>query len=132
MSTSTNDPKLARVTPARRRRPVREKLKPDRVQEPLDVRQRIAAQRVRERLPALPGWRLVEGNRALDRVRELPDATAAAGYVSFVAMLAAAMDQPVGISLAGHRVVLTLHGHPRRGTGGGLTEAVLDFAASLG
>lgn len=53
-------------------------LRPERLGEPLKVRE------IEERLAQLPGWRAVEGNRALARTFLFPSLRAAVGFVGMV------------------------------------------------
>ena len=133
MSSTKQTAEVTRVVASRRRpRAVEEKLKPDRVQEPLTVarvEQRLKAERVQERLKGLPGWKVAQGGRAIDRVRSFPTSTVAASYAAYVVERAGCSRQPVEIAVSAGQVAITLH-CPR--ASGGLTEAVLDLAADLG
>ena len=112
-----------------------EKLKAERVQEPFTagaIQERLKAERVQESLRTLPGWQLAPGGKAIDRVREFPDAHVAAAYAGFVTQFAARRDQSMTVSLSGSQVAVTLKGKARQGRHGGLTAAVLEFARALG
>jgi pterin-4a-carbinolamine dehydratase len=93
---------------------------------------RLKAERVQVSLKTLPGWRLARGGRAIDRVREFPDAPSAAAFTSYVAQVAMRMAQPVALSQVGAQLAITLPGKPQRGPGGGITETVLELARALG
>jgi pterin-4a-carbinolamine dehydratase len=119
--------------PARRPSPALTRLKAERVQLSAEsVQARLKAERVQELLRALPGWRLVPGGKAVDRVREFPDPPGAVAYAHFLAEVASRSRQPIGIHLAGSRVSITLWTKPQHGRRVGLTEAVLNFARMLG
>lgn len=93
----------------------------------------LKAERVQELLKAMPGWRLVEGGRAIHSIRELPSARAAAAFAAYVALYAGCRRQAARLMIAGRQVSLTLPGMARpRGTFAGLTHAVLAMARSLG
>ena len=96
------------------------------------VQERLKAERVQERLKALPGWALSRDGEAVDRVREFADPAAATAYAAFAAALAGSRAQPIALSIDAGKVVLTLPGQKRRGLVGGLDDTVLDLAASLG
>jgi pterin-4a-carbinolamine dehydratase len=91
--------------------------------------ERLKAERVQEKLAALPAWRLTSDGNSVRRTWEFRDAYAAATYVGFVHALAGASGQWADITLSGRQVVVTLRG--RTQTQGGLEQA-LDFAKDLG
>jgi pterin-4a-carbinolamine dehydratase len=93
---------------------------------------KLKAERVQERLQAMPAWSLTHGGLAVSRVHDFPDSRVASSYASFVSDFASAMNVPVSMSLSGGRVTLKLQGSPRLTGHAGLTEAVLDFAEILG
>jgi hypothetical protein len=109
-------------------------LKAERVQEPLTakVETRLKAERVQERLKQMPGWNLVQGGRAIDRVKSLGSAECAADYGGFVLRQAARSQQMVRVELQGTRVLLAVFATGRSGGRYGLTDKHLDFAAALG
>ena len=134
MSTqSKQDAVAVGVTDARGIRPRQpmppaDALKAERVQlgaEPYS--ERLKAERVQHRLKAMPGWRLIPDGKAVDRLRQFPNAQVAADFAGFLARFAASTGQPVGVELAGKHVTITV-----RARNAGLTEAVLDFAQALG
>jgi hypothetical protein len=90
----------------------------------------LKAERVQLRLSRMPGWSLVAGGYAIDRVRDLASAYSAAEYGTFVLREAARARQTVRIALQGARVVITVLG-PRRGQNRGIGLSQLDFAAGL-
>lgn len=94
--------------------------------------EKLKAERIQERLAAMPAWSLTHGGTVVSRVYDFPDSKVASSYASFVSDFASAMKVPVSMSLSGGRVILRLQGSPRLGRSGGVTEAVLDFAEILG
>src|SRR5262245_10674247 len=119
----------AEVYAARRPVPAPTSLKAERVQLSAESPQaRLKAERVQEKLRAMPGWRLVPGGRAIDRLREFPDPPSAVAYAGFLAEIASRSRQPIGIDLVGSRVGITLWTKPEHGRRVGLNEAVLNFA----
>lgn len=115
--------------------PVKAGLKAERVQQELAARAleaRLKAERVQETLARMQGWSLVEGGRAIDRVRELSGPASAADYAGFVLREAARGKQRVQIGLTGNRVVVTILGSSHGGVRGGITFKQLDFAAIVG
>jgi pterin-4a-carbinolamine dehydratase len=92
----------------------------------------LKPERVQETLKAMPGWKLDMNRRTIDRFYEFPDSKVALVYAAFATELAGSWRQPISILVAGGRVGLTLHGKPRRGKRGGLTEAVMELAKRLG
>ena len=92
----------------------------------------LKPERVQEALKAMPGWKLDMNRKAIDRLYEFPDSKVALVYAAFATELAGSWRQPISILVSGGRVGLTLHGKPRRGRKGGLTQAVLELAKRLG
>jgi pterin-4a-carbinolamine dehydratase len=103
----------AEATPKKLTRPRGEKLK---------------AERVQEKLRSMPGWRLALEGKALSRVREFPDSEVASAFATFAGAFTVRMKQPADVTLSGSRVLVVLHARNRSG----LSNAVLDFARSLG
>ena len=103
---------------------------PSEAQEPTEsvIHSRLKAERVQERLRAMPGWSLRVGGYAIDRVRDLPSAFGAADYGTLVLREAARTRQKVRIGISGPRVVITVLAS-REGSEIGLEQ--LDFAAGL-
>jgi len=99
---------------------------------PQSVRQRLKAERVQEKLLAMPAWRVLPGGKAIDRAFQFPAADVAAAWAHFVAAFAAALGHGVTLDLAKDQVILTLTGPKVRGRQGELTESLLDFAQRLG
>jgi len=96
------------------------------------VERRLKSERVEEMLRQMPGWKLLPGGRAVDRVRELATADIAADYAAWVLRSAARLGRCVGVRLTGSRyLAITLEGRggARRRS---LSEADLHFAKSLG
>ena len=118
-----------RVLRPRQPLPPADALKAERVQltaEPYLAR--LKAERVQQRLKAMPGWRLAAGGKTIDRLRQFPTPRAAAAFAGFLSELAADTGQPLGIELSGKHVTITV----RARSGSDLTEAALDFAQALG
>jgi pterin-4a-carbinolamine dehydratase len=90
---------------------------------------RLKAERVQEKLRALPGWRLLAGGKALDRVREFQDPRVAVAWAQFASLSAERAGLPAEVTVSGHRVLLILRDRIHRGA---LSDAVLDFAKLLG
>ena len=109
-------------------------LKAERVQEELvaKVDARLKAERVQARLKEMPGWRLLQGGRGIDRVKELGSSEGAADYAGFVLRQAARDQQVTRVELQGSRVLLAVFAKGRSGGRSGLTAKQLDFAAALG
>jgi pterin-4a-carbinolamine dehydratase len=105
-----------------------QRLKPERVQDSLSVRQTLRRLKVLERLDRLPGWKLAPDSRAIGKVRQFGAPHEAAAYAAFAVQLAAGRRQPLGIALASGQLHLTLHGR----SGHGITGRLLDLAAELG
>ena len=78
----------AEVLAARRPVPAPTSLKAERVQLSAESpRARLKAERVQEKLRVMPGWRLVSGGWAIDRLREFPDPRSAVAFAGFPADL---------------------------------------------
>jgi pterin-4a-carbinolamine dehydratase len=110
------------AAPEKRGRPQGETLKAERVQE------KLKAERVQEKLRSMTGWRLAKGGKALNRVREFPDHRVASAFATFAGAFIARAKQQADVTLSGSRVLVILHARSR----GGLSDAVLDLAKSLG
>jgi pterin-4a-carbinolamine dehydratase len=91
--------------------------------------ERLKSERVQSRLKRMQGWKVQSGGKAIDRVREFPDALVAASYLAFAALLARQSGQPLRVSMVGNTMVVAL---PGRASRPGLTEEVLDLAEQLG
>lgn len=92
----------------------------------------LKAERVQDSLRRLPGWELKPDGKGIVRSRSFADSTVARAFVNRVCRLAAGVHQPVNLSLAGAKVVVTLQGHPARGCTGGLGRPVFDLANLIG
>ena len=92
----------------------------------------LKPERVQEMLKAMPGWKLDMSRRTIDRLHQFPDSKVALVYAAFATELAGSWRQPISIFVSGGTVGLSLHGRPRRGKRGGLTEAVMELAKRLG
>jgi pterin-4a-carbinolamine dehydratase len=91
---------------------------------------RLKAERVQEKLRAVPGWRLLSGGKGVDRVREFQDPRVAAAWAQFVNLYAERAGLPAEVTVSGARVMVVLRDRVHRG--GSLTDAVLDFVKVLG
>ena len=90
--------------------------------------EKLKAERVQEKLRSMPGWRLAGEGKALSRIREFPDSEVASAFATFTGAFTSRMKQPADVTLSGSRVLVVLHAKSRSG----LSNAVLDFARSLG
>jgi pterin-4a-carbinolamine dehydratase len=99
----------------------------------LEVEERLKAERVQEKLRAMPGWTAAgRGRRHLERVWELPDNRIAMAFVQLVNELSAHHRMTTVVRLVGAQVSVTLRGKGGRGAHSGVTDAMLDFAQMLG
>jgi pterin-4a-carbinolamine dehydratase len=94
------------------------------------MEQRLKSERVQSRLKRMQGWRMQKGGKAIDRVRSFPDALVAASYLAFAALLARQAGLPLGASVTGNTIQITVSGSTKRAEG--VTEKVLDLAEQLG
>jgi hypothetical protein len=92
----------------------------------------LKPERVQVWLAAWPNWRLGLAGRTLHRTKVLPTADAAAQYGAYVASLAGALSLPVRVSVVDGKVGLVLFSGRAESRFRPLTQAVLDFAATLG
>ena len=90
--------------------------------------ERLKAERVQEKLRALPGWQLAVDGRGVHRVWDFADARVASAHAGFVNELAGAEGRAAEITLTGARVRVLLRNR-RRGT---VPAALLEFAKVLG
>lgn len=97
-----------------------------------EVTTRLKAERVQDKLKAMPSWTPVLEGRAIQRVHAFPQPQVAAWYAGYLSHYAAAMRVPATVSLSGRQVIVTLHGPMTRSNKGTLSEEVLDFAVHLG
>jgi pterin-4a-carbinolamine dehydratase len=108
-------------------------LKAERVQTELAApAARLKAERVQLRLKQMPGWGLALKGKAIDRAREFQHEEDAVDYATLALRMASRERYPVRVQIAGKSILVTLHDHPRQGVHGGITDKLLDFAASLG
>ena len=118
-------------------------LKAERVQEELTaavngpvskeaVQDRLKAERVQLRLKQMPGWGLGHDGKSLDRARQFHQPEDAVDFATLVLRMASREAYPAQVQVDGKRIVLTLQGHAVPGARGGITDNLLDFAASLG
>lgn len=96
------------------------------------AQERLRTECLREKLRSLPGWKLVPGNRAVDRVRSFGDPLTAASYALYVLTGAAVRGQHVAIELRSNQLAVTLHGRMSGGRPLALTLDDLSFAQQLG
>ncbi len=87
----------------------------------LDAAQRDAA------LPALAGWKMVDGRDALTRTFKFADFSAAFGFMARVALAAEKLDHHPEWSNVWNRVEITLSTHDA----GGLTQRDVDLAGII-
>ena len=95
------------------------------------AQQRLKSERVQSRLKRMPGWKMQQGGKAIDRVRKFPDPLVAASYLAFAALLARQSGQPLRASVVGNTIVIALPGRSKR-PGDGITEDVMNLAEQLG
>ena len=93
---------------------------------------RLKSERVQEELKAMIGWKPVQEEMAIDRVKSFPTPEIAALYSAFVTRYAAAAGFPVTVSVSGGQAIVTVSAPAMNGNAGGLTESVLAFARQLG
>lgn len=92
---------------------------------------RLKSERVQEELKSMPGWRLVPGGQAIDRVRELPSPGVAAAYARYVAECVQQANVPVTLVLSDNLVTVTLRTSHRRSRLS-LPDAALQVARVIG
>lgn len=90
---------------------------------------RLKAERVQEKLRAVPGWRLLAGGKAVDRVREFHDPRVAAAWAQFVHLYAERAGFPAEVTVSGARVLVILRDRITRGE---LSTAALEAIRVLG
>ncbi|HYG65255.1 MAG TPA: hypothetical protein VEL74_21925 [Thermoanaerobaculia bacterium] len=90
---------------------------------------RLKAERVQEKLRAAPGWRLLAGGKAVDRVREFHDPRVAAAWAQFVHLYAERAGFPAEVTVSGARVMVILRDRVTRGE---LSAAALEAVKVLG
>jgi hypothetical protein len=93
---------------------------------------RLKSERVEETLKAMPGWRLAQGGKAINRAKAFPTPEVARLYSNFITGYACAVGLPVVVNVAGGQVLVSLHAIRSRGRTGQLTEGVLELARRLG
>jgi len=97
-----------------------------------DVEERLKAERVEQLLKLMPGWEKEKGSRAISRLRDFPDAGAAAKYAAYVQDYAGTRNVVACTMRWNSSVLVTLFGPRRRQSFDSLTPGVLRFALSLG
>lgn len=104
-----------------------------RAQRWLELEEKLKAERVQDKLRAMPGWSVsARSRRSLERVWELPDNRIAMAFVQLVNELATHHRMTAVVRLAGAQVGVTLRGRSGRGANAGVTDTMLDFAKMLG
>jgi pterin-4a-carbinolamine dehydratase len=99
----------------------------------LELEQRLKAERVQDKLRAMPGWSVSGRSRQnLERVWELPDNRIAMAFVQLINELANYHRMTAVVRVTGGQVGVTLRGKGGRGAHAGITETMLDFAQMLG
>lgn len=96
------------------------------------VSQRLKSERVQDELKAMPGWRFLPQDLAIDRAFAFPSPQVASAFAGYASAFAAALGHPINLSIHRNEVVLTLTGPKRKGRPGDLTEALLAFARKVG
>jgi pterin-4a-carbinolamine dehydratase len=94
------------------------------------AKERLKSERVQLRLKQMQGWKMQKGGKAIDRVRELPDALVAASYLAFAALLARKAGVPLWASVTDTTIQISVSSSTKRAEG--VTEKVLDLAEQLG
>jgi len=94
------------------------------------AKERLKSERVQLRLKQMQGWKMQKGGKAIDRVREFPDALVAASYLAFAALLARQAGVPLWASVTDTTIQISVSSSTRRAEG--VTEKVLDLAEQLG
>jgi pterin-4a-carbinolamine dehydratase len=96
------------------------------------VRQDLKPERIQQALKRVPAWRLSRDGKAIESTRLFVDGQAASAFARYACRMAGMMGQPLKVHLAGKRVLVTLTGHPVRGCTGGLTDPVFRTADLIG
>lgn len=104
----------SRPTPKKRRRPLIDRLK---------------AERIQLRLERLPGWEL--SSQGIRRFRSFPSPRAAAAYAAFAAEVVQGQGLPAAVAFQGSRISLLLRGESDQGKAE-ISDAVFDLAEMLG
>lgn len=94
--------------------------------------ERLKAERVQEKLAAMPGWGLSEDGNSIDRVRQLASPRSAAAWAESVVAKAGQEGHSVDVGLSGSVATVVVHGAIFNGSAIGLTDSILDFANRLG
>ena len=92
----------------------------------------LKPERIQKELEAMPGWKLNLNRQTIERLHEFGDTRVALAYAAFITQLVGADRQKVSVLVTGGHVGVSLHGYPRKGTRGGITESVLETAKQLG
>ncbi|HEX4964392.1 MAG TPA: hypothetical protein VF173_26480 [Thermoanaerobaculia bacterium] len=96
---------------------------------PEPIKERLKPERVQEMLMAAASWQLLGDTACLKREKTFPDAVSALTYSSLVSSLAASLKVRAGVRLQGSQVTVTL-GSLRKGRGP-LSEAQVHFAVLI-
>lgn len=90
----------------------------------------LKPERVQELLLALPGWRLAEGGKAIERTWTMPSGQVAALFGAYVSTYGKAMGQQVVLGLGDRLARVTLS--EQVGCETGITESVIELARVIG
>lgn len=94
--------------------------------------EKLKAERVQEKLAAMPGWGLSEDGSSIDRVRQFGSPLTAAAWAESVVISAGQEGHSVDVGLSGSVATVIVHGATFNGSMVGLTDSILDFANRLG
>lgn len=95
--------------------------------QPVQVEEKLKAERIQLLLRDLPGWMVVRGGTAIARSYTLPSHRAAISFALFVNELAADHGHTADVDLRPNRVNVTLVNRLARG----LTQAEFDLAKAI-
>ena len=114
--------------------PVTQRLKSERVQEPLGAMSTpLKSERVQEMLAVMPAWTfLPPAGEAISRVFQLPSERVVAAFTEYVSAYAEAEGHNVYLEISEAAVDLTLTGPKVRGRYAELTEEIVAFAQKFG
>jgi hypothetical protein len=107
-----------------------EELKPERIQEALQVR--LSRREAADLLPLVPGWQLAANGKAVERAREFATQEVAALFGAFVTGFAGALGISAAVNVAGPQAVVRLYSRRSQGRMAALSEGILGFAKLLG
>lgn len=107
-----------------------QKLKAERVQEELAAR--LSRRQVEKRMPLLPGWRLADGGKALENLRDFGTHAVASLYGSYVSGFADSLGVSAAVDVVGPQALVRLYATRSRGRVAALSEGILGFAKLVG